>query len=147
MRFVELQFIWVWQLLQMLNGVVSQVLIFSWSNRLSLRARKRASRIHTCSPVESAPTLPWSVASPCCLFCILVNINYLHIHTWQCFLLAMADSIETPFRICDEFDVYMDAVARTTAFHLIVAAAEKAKYRQVICMTCKDIGSGLLNIQ
>ncbi len=51
----------------------------------------------------------------------------------------MAESIETPFRICDEFDVYMDAVARTTALHLIVAAAEKAKSRQVICITCKDI--------
>ena len=55
----------------------------------------------------------------------------------------MAESIETPFRICDEFDVYMDAVARATAFHLIVAAAENAKYRQVICITCKDLRSTL----
>ena len=61
-------------------------------------------------------------------------------HKYQSLLLAMAESIETPFRICDEFDVYMDAVARTTAFHLIVAAAEKHKHRQVICITCKDIG-------
>ena len=61
-------------------------------------------------------------------------------HQRQCLLLAMAESVEMPFRICDEFDVYMDAVARTTAFYLIVAAAEEHKHRQIICITCKDLG-------
>lgn len=62
--------------------------------------------------------------------------------TTLAFLIALGDAIESPFRIMDEFDIFMDAVARKTALDLLVKTAtrEDMQHRQFIFITPQDLG-------
>ncbi|KAG3097371.1 hypothetical protein PI124_g12693 [Phytophthora idaei] len=50
-------------------------------------------------------------------------------------LLALGSSTECPFRIMDEFDVFMDSQNRSMAVELLVEAAKKNCRKQFIFVT------------
>ena len=55
-------------------------------------------------------------------------------------LLALQESIETPFRAMDEFDIYMDQQNRKMSLSLLVKSAlEKNENRQYILITPNDL--------
>ena len=56
-------------------------------------------------------------------------------------LIALGEAIECPFRVMDEFDIFMDAVARKTALDLLVqtATGEEMRHRQFIFITPQDL--------
>jgi len=56
-------------------------------------------------------------------------------------LIALGEAIECPFRVMDEFDIFMDAVARKTALDLLVqtATGEDMRHRQFIFITPQDL--------
>ncbi|CAM9425747.1 unnamed protein product, partial [Phaeothamnion confervicola] len=57
-------------------------------------------------------------------------------------LLSLGSCHECPFRVMDEFDVFMDAVARRTAMKELIAYAEDLPQRQFIFITPQSL-SGL----
>ncbi|GMH47517.1 hypothetical protein TrRE_jg10257 [Triparma retinervis] len=56
-------------------------------------------------------------------------------------LLALGENLETPFRVMDEFDVFMDAVARKIALDTLVQCATAMVHRQFIFITPQDVSS------
>ena len=56
-------------------------------------------------------------------------------------LLALGESLETPFRIMDEFDVFLDAQSRKLALDNLVAMAKSMEHRQFIFITPQDVSS------
>ena len=60
--------------------------------------------------------------------------------TTLCFALALGDSIFTPFRLMDEFDVFMDSVNRRQALLILLTTAIN-NGGQYILMTPQDISS------
>lgn len=56
-------------------------------------------------------------------------------------LLALGESLETPFRVMDEFDVFLDPVARKIALDNMVAAAKSLEHRQFIFITPQDLSN------
>lgn len=58
-----------------------------------------------------------------------------------CLLLALWDTMESPFRAMDEFDVYMDAVNRRISTELLIKSARDKGNRQYIFLTPHDLGS------
>jgi hypothetical protein len=56
-------------------------------------------------------------------------------------LLALGENLETPFRVMDEFDVFMDAVARKIALDTLVQCASAMVHRQFIFITPQDVSS------
>ncbi|XP_064625837.1 structural maintenance of chromosomes protein 6-like isoform X2 [Lineus longissimus] len=52
-----------------------------------------------------------------------------------CFILALWDAMESPFRCLDEFDVFMDMVNRRISLDMMLKAAEQQKGRQFIFLT------------
>jgi chromosome segregation ATPase len=63
-------------------------------------------------------------------------------YTQSAFLLALWKAIECPFRVLDEFDVFMDKVNRVTTLHNLqrMALEEKAN-NQFIFITPVDLSS------
>jgi chromosome segregation ATPase len=59
----------------------------------------------------------------------------------MCLLLALGESLETPFRILDEFDVFMDAQVRKLTMGSLIFMAKKMEHRQFIFITPQDISS------
>lgn len=62
-------------------------------------------------------------------------------YTTLALLIALGEAIECPFRVMDEFDIFMDAVARKTALDLLVetATGEDMQHRQFIFITPQDL--------
>ncbi|KAI9909730.1 hypothetical protein PsorP6_014901 [Peronosclerospora sorghi] len=60
-------------------------------------------------------------------------------YTQVSLLLALGESIECPFRVMDEFDVFMDAVNRDMTIQLLVKAAKKDNKKQFIFVTPNDL--------
>jgi len=54
-------------------------------------------------------------------------------------LLALGEQLETPFRVMDEFDVFLDAVARKIALDTLVTTAQAMNHRQFIFITPQDL--------
>lgn len=54
-------------------------------------------------------------------------------------LIALGQCIECPFRVMDEFDVFMDAVNRDMAIQLLVQAAKREFGKQFIFVTPNDL--------
>lgn len=50
-------------------------------------------------------------------------------------LLGLGESLETPFRVLDEFDVFLDPVSRKLAIEHLIKIAKKMKHRQFIFIT------------
>mmetsp|Transcript_19682 Transcript_19682/g.29895 ORF Transcript_19682/g.29895 Transcript_19682/m.29895 type:complete len:95 (-) Transcript_19682:430-714(-) len=56
-------------------------------------------------------------------------------------LLSIGSTIECPFRVMDEFDVFMDQVARKVAMKELVEMAQHYESRQFIFITPQDLSS------
>ena len=56
-------------------------------------------------------------------------------------LLALGESLETPFRILDEFDVFLDTQARKLTIQTLIFVAKKMEHRQFIFITPQDLSS------
>lgn len=56
-------------------------------------------------------------------------------------LLAIGESLETPFRVMDEFDVFLDPVARKIAMENLVRVAKEMGHRQFIFITPQDVSN------
>jgi chromosome segregation ATPase len=60
----------------------------------------------------------------------------------MCLLLALGESLETIFRIFDEFDVYMDTQLRKLTIEVLIHVAKKEmNHRQFIFITPQDLSS------
>jgi len=57
-----------------------------------------------------------------------------------CLLLALGEKLENPFRIMDEFDVFLDAKARRLVLQMLIELAKtKMSHRQFIFITPQDL--------
>lgn len=56
-------------------------------------------------------------------------------------LLALGESLETPFRVMDEFDVFLDPVARKIALTNLITLAKSMENRQFIFITPQDLSN------
>ena len=56
-------------------------------------------------------------------------------------LIALGATIECPFRVMDEFDVFMDQVSRKVAMRELVDMAKRMESRQFIFITPQDLSS------
>ena len=56
-------------------------------------------------------------------------------------LLAIGESLETPFRVMDEFDVFLDPVARKLALKTLIEISTEMEHRQFIFITPQDLTS------
>ena len=59
----------------------------------------------------------------------------------MCLLLALGESLETPFRILDEFDVFLDPEVRKLTIKSLIHVAKRMKHRQFIFITPQDLSS------
>ncbi|GAX20801.1 hypothetical protein FisN_7Hh114 [Fistulifera solaris] len=61
-------------------------------------------------------------------------------YTQMCLILALGEKLETPFRVLDEFDVFLDAPTRKLTIKMLIhLALEKMSHRQFIFITPQDI--------
>jgi chromosome segregation ATPase len=61
-------------------------------------------------------------------------------YTQVCLIYALGEKIETPFRILDEFDVFLDTPTRKLIIKLLIKLAlTKMSHRQFIFITPQDI--------
>uniref|UniRef100_A0A4W3I3E2 Structural maintenance of chromosomes protein 6 n=1 Tax=Callorhinchus milii TaxID=7868 RepID=A0A4W3I3E2_CALMI len=58
-----------------------------------------------------------------------------------CFILSLWDTMESPFRCLDEFDVYMDMVNRRISMDMMLKVANSQRYRQFIFLTPQSMSS------
>jgi structural maintenance of chromosomes protein 6 len=56
-------------------------------------------------------------------------------------LLALGENLETPFRILDEFDVFLDPVSRKLAMESLIEMAKAMSHRQFIFITPQDVSN------
>ncbi|XP_022314343.2 structural maintenance of chromosomes protein 6-like isoform X1 [Crassostrea virginica] len=56
-----------------------------------------------------------------------------------CFILALWDAMESPFRCLDEFDVFMDMVNRRISMDMMMAVAKNQKHKQFIFLTPQNM--------
>jgi structural maintenance of chromosomes protein 6 len=56
-------------------------------------------------------------------------------------LVALGETLETPFRILDEFDVFMDAETRKLVIKSLIHIAKTLQHRQFIFITPQDLSS------
>jgi DNA repair exonuclease SbcCD ATPase subunit len=56
-------------------------------------------------------------------------------------LLALGESLETPFRVLDEFDVFLDPVARKQTIESLIHVAKGMQHRQFIFITPQDVSN------
>ena len=54
-------------------------------------------------------------------------------------LLAIGETLETPFRVMDEFDVFLDPVTRKTVIDTLVRVGREMGHRQFIFITPQDV--------
>ncbi|OQS02309.1 structural maintenance of chromosomes protein 6 [Thraustotheca clavata] len=62
-------------------------------------------------------------------------------YTQVALLMALGDCIESPFRVMDEFDVFMDSINRTHTLQLLVETSKQASRKQFIFVTPNDLSS------
>lgn len=62
-------------------------------------------------------------------------------YTTLALLLALGESLETPFRVMDEFDVFLDPVARRIALQTMIEVAKEFEHRQFIFITPQDLSN------
>merc|ERR1711998_773203 len=60
-------------------------------------------------------------------------------YTTLALLLAIGEVIESPFRVMDEFDIFMDQQSRKIALKLVCEMARKMNHRQFIFITPQDL--------
>eukprot|EP00105_Crassostrea_gigas_P004900 XP_011418269.1 PREDICTED: structural maintenance of chromosomes protein 6 isoform X1 [Crassostrea gigas] len=56
-----------------------------------------------------------------------------------CFILALWDAMESPFRCLDEFDVFMDMVNRRISMDMMMVVARNQKHKQFIFLTPQNM--------
>jgi len=56
-------------------------------------------------------------------------------------LLAIGEMLETPFRVMDEFDVFLDPVTRKLIIDTLIAVGEGMPHRQFIFITPQDVSN------
>ena len=56
-------------------------------------------------------------------------------------LLALGESLETPFRILDEFDVFLDSVTRKLTIEALITMAKSMSHRQFVFITPQDVSN------
>ncbi|XP_061192565.1 structural maintenance of chromosomes protein 6-like isoform X2 [Saccostrea echinata] len=56
-----------------------------------------------------------------------------------CFILALWDAMESPFRCLDEFDVFMDMVNRRISMDMMMAVAKNQRHKQFIFLTPQNM--------
>jgi chromosome segregation ATPase len=56
-------------------------------------------------------------------------------------LLALGESLETPFRVMDEFDVFLDPISRKIALETMIELAKELENRQFIFITPQDLSN------
>ena len=59
----------------------------------------------------------------------------------MCLLVALGETLETPFRILDEFDVFLDTEARKLTIKALIHVAKRMEHRQFIFITPQDLSS------
>jgi chromosome segregation ATPase len=62
-------------------------------------------------------------------------------YTTLALLMSLGDTLECPFRIMDEFDVFMDSVSRNVALDTLVEEGLRRKDRQFILITPQTVDS------
>jgi chromosome segregation ATPase len=61
--------------------------------------------------------------------------------TTMCLLMALGENLETPFRILDEFDVFLDTANRKLVMNCLIHTARNMEHRQFIFITPQDLSS------
>ncbi|KAJ8033739.1 Structural maintenance of chromosomes protein 6 [Holothuria leucospilota] len=56
-----------------------------------------------------------------------------------CFIMALWESMDAPFRALDEFDVFMDMINRKIVMELLLEVAKDLRHRQFIFLTPQDM--------
>ena len=56
-------------------------------------------------------------------------------------LLALGETLETPFRILDEFDVFLDPMSRKLVLETLIEVGQQMKHRQFIFITPQDLSN------
>jgi hypothetical protein len=56
-------------------------------------------------------------------------------------LLALGETLETPFRVMDEFDVFLDPVSRKKVIDQLVKVGQSMCHRQFIFITPQDVSN------
>lgn len=62
-------------------------------------------------------------------------------YTTLSLLVALGEHLETPFRVMDEFDVFLDPVARKIALETLILVGKTMEHRQFIFITPQDLSS------
>jgi chromosome segregation ATPase len=62
-------------------------------------------------------------------------------YTTIALLLALGESLETPFRVLDEFDVFLDPVTRKLTIEALIKMAKAMQHRQFIFITPQDVSN------
>lgn len=62
-------------------------------------------------------------------------------YTTIALLLALGESLETPFRILDEFDVFLDPVTRKLTIEALIQMAKSMSHRQFVFITPQDVSN------
>ena len=58
-----------------------------------------------------------------------------------CFIMALWEAMEAPFRCLDEFDVFMDMLNRRISMNMLMKIAKEQHSRQFILLTPQDMSS------
>ena len=75
---------------------------------------------------------------------------YNRLETHNCFfvlyrtialLLALGEMLETPFRVMDEFDVFLDSVTRKLIIDTLIEVGKAMSHRQFIFITPQDVSN------
>ena len=56
-------------------------------------------------------------------------------------LLALGEMLETPFRVMDEFDVFLDPVTRKLIIDTLIQVGQAMSHRQFIFITPQDVSN------
>ena len=70
------------------------------------------------------------------------KISFTHVfYSTISLLLAIGETLETPFRVMDEFDVFLDPVTRKKVIGQLVEVGTEMGHRQFIFITPQDVSN------